>query len=75
MDKVIPFKEKLIAILRERKISMNKFSNDTGIDRRSFFYREGHKHHKAYFMAIAYYLNMTVEDLVDGTDAMDIWYS
>ena len=24
--------------------------------------------------AIAYYVGMTVEDLVEGTDAMDIWY-
>lgn len=24
--------------------------------------------------AIAYYVGMTVEELVEGTDAMDIWY-
>ena len=75
MDKEIPFKEHLKKILRERKISICKFCDDTGIDRTNFFYREGHRHHRPYFLAIAYYLNMNVEDLVDGTDAMDIWYS
>ena len=75
MPDLVPFKEKLKDILRERKIGLYQFCADTGIDRTTFFYREGHKHHKAYFMAIAYYMHMTVEDLVDGTDAMDIWYS
>lgn len=30
---------------------------------------------KTTLAAIAYYVGMTVEELVEGTDAMDIWYS
>jgi hypothetical protein len=29
---------------------------------------------KTTLAAIAYYVGMTVEELVEGTDAMDIWY-
>ena len=71
---MIRFDQKLRQILWDRGISIVQFSLDTGITR-SYFYKKGHKHHRAYFMAIAYYLNMTVEELIDGTDAVDEWYS
>lgn len=73
MDNQIPFCVKLRKILKERGISMLKFEYDTGIGRR-IFYDQNHKRHKSLLMAIAYYLKMTGEELVAGTDAEDIWY-
>ena len=67
------FIERLVAILYERNISISQFCRDIGIDRPSFFYKKRHKHKKVYYIAIAHYLNMTVEELVAGTDAMDDW--
>ena len=71
-----PFKEKLRVILKARKISLTKFHEDTGIDRANFFYRKNrtHKHCRYIYMAIAYYLSMTVEELIEGTDAEIDWY-
>lgn len=74
MDKVIPFGDRLRKILKERKISTAKFEMDTGIGRR-LLYKSEYKHHKSTLMAIAYYLKIDGEELVDGTDAMDAWYS
>lgn len=73
-----PFKEKLRKILKKRKIPLIRFEEDTGIDRANFFYRKGklesHKHCRYIYMAIAYYLDMDVEDLIAGTDAEIDWY-
>jgi hypothetical protein len=73
MDKLIPFCDKLRKILKEKGISTLKFEYDTGIGRR-IFYETNRKHGKSLLMGIAYYLNMTVEELVKGTDAEDVWY-
>jgi hypothetical protein len=73
MAELIPFAQRLRQILWNRKISLLQFSIDTGIDRR-IFYRKRRKHHRTMYMAIAYYLNMTVEELIEGTTAMDEWY-
>lgn len=68
---MISFKEKLKYILKERKISLTQFSEETGINRVSFFYKEhGHKPH--IYMSIAYYLGMTVEELIKDTDMEDM---
>lgn len=74
MEDVVPFVDKLKGILRERGITIKQFCDDLGIYRQQFFYKKGHKHKRIYFVAIAYYLNMTVEELIDGTDAIDAWY-
>ena len=75
MDELIPFKQRLKDILRERNITILRFCEDTGINRENFFYRKAnHKHCRYIYLAIAYYLNMTVEELVKGTDAEDDWY-
>lgn len=74
MDELIPFEDRLRQILWDRKISILQFCLDMGIDRCGFFYKKGHKHHRAYYMAIAYQLKMTVEELVEGTTAMEDWY-
>lgn len=71
---MILFKEKVKAILKERKISLLKFSDDTGIDRGNFFYRDRHKHCRYIHMAIAYYLGVDVKELTAGTDAEIDWY-
>ena len=77
-EKMTPFREKLRAILKARKIPLTRFDDDTGIDRANFFYRKGrqasHKHCRYIYMAIAYYLDMTVEELIEGTDAEIDWY-
>lgn len=71
---MIPFKTKLRQILKQRKITLLRFSEETGIDRVSFFYKGRHKHCRYIYMAIAYYLDMSVEDLIAGTDGEIDWY-
>lgn len=66
---MIPFKERVRNILKQRKIPLIKFADDTGINRENFFYKNAHKHCRYIHMAIAYYLNMDVEELIAGTDA------
>ena len=74
MDELIPFKQRLKDILRKRHISIFQFCEDTGICRESFFYRKtNHKHGKYVYMAMAYYLSMAVEELIEGTDAEYDW--
>ena len=71
----IPFKARVREILEERRIPIYKFQECTGIDRTSFFYRrDAHKHCRYIHMAIAYYFDMDVEELIDGTDAEKDWY-
>ena len=71
---IILFKTKLRRILKKRKITGTQVSEEIGIDRASFFYRDDRSHRKYIYMAIAYYLDMTVEELVEGTDAEIDWY-
>ena len=71
---MIPFKDKVKAILKSRKIPLTKFAEETEIDRVNFFYKDMHRHCKYIHMAIAYYLGMDVIELVSGTDAEDDWY-
>lgn len=70
---MIPFKQKLRKILYERNITILKFCEDIGIDRPSFFYKD-HHHSRHIYMAIAYYLGLDVDDLMDGTDALEDFY-
>ena len=73
MEKVIPLCERLRKLLDERNESIRHFEWETGMDRR-IMYIYKHKYRKATLMALAYYFNMRVEDLVAGTDAEDAWY-
>ena len=70
---MIPFKTRLRGILAERGIRVTEFCTDTGIDRASFFHKHN-RHHRSTYMAIAYYFDMRVEDLIAGTDAVKDWY-
>ena len=75
MAELIPFRDRVRDLLYKNKISLLRFSGDTGIDRRNFFYgRESHKHCRYIHMAIAYYFDMDVEELIEGTDAEIDWY-
>lgn len=74
MGDQISFIEKLRMILKERDISTHQFERDTLIARR-IFYDKGRSLHKSTLMAIAYYLKMDAEEMVEGTDAEDVWYS
>ena len=60
-------------LLYKRDISTQQFERDTGIARRIFYPRKA-EINRSTLMAVAYYLGITVEDLVDGTDAFDCWY-
>lgn len=66
------FTDKLRGLLKERHISINRFEEDTGICKHIFY--ENRAYHKATLMAIAYYFGLSVEELIEGTDAEDSWY-
>lgn len=70
---MIPFREKLKRILKEKGITQREFEIDTGICRTILFYDR--KIHKSTLMGLAYYLEMKVEDMIEDTDAEDSWYS
>lgn len=70
---MVPFKDKVKALLKQRRIPLTQFAEETGLDRVNFFYRDMHKHCRYIHMAIAYYFGMTVEELVAGTDAEFDW--
>lgn len=69
---MIPFNNRLRDILYNRNITILQFCEDTGIDRINFFYRrENRKRSRYVYMGIAYYLGMTLEELIKGTDMED----
>ena len=70
----IPFVDKLRMILKERDISTHRFQRETLIDRK-IFYNKDRQLHKSTLMGIAYYLKMDAEEMVEGTDAENVWYS
>ena len=73
-DNLIPFPEKVRQLLKEKGISLNSFELETGIARQFFCKGRVKKHNKSTIMVIAHFLDMDVEDLVDGTTGMDAWY-
>ena len=74
MGDQISFIDKLRMILKKRNISTHQFERDTLIARR-IFYDKGRRLNKSTLMAIAYYLKMDAEEMIEGTDAEDVWYS
>lgn len=73
-EKLEPFRVKMRRLLREKEISIFRFEFETGICRKMLYPCYKSRPTRATLMALAYYLEMRVEDLVDGTDAMDAWY-
>ena len=69
------FCDRLKRLLQERGISANQFEVDTGIARRILCRSYERKIRRASFMAIAYYLDMRVEDLIADSTAEDHWYA
>ena len=65
------FAYKLSLILSEQGKCFYSMEKAVGVARGTIY--RGVKR-KTTLAAIAYYVGMTVEDLVEGTDAMDIWY-
>ena len=70
---MIPVGRRISDLLYNKGISTLKFEMDTGIARR-ILYSSKHRPHRSTLMAVAYYLEMTVEELVAGTDAEERWY-
>ena len=60
--------------MKSKGIKITHFMEEYGLDRRILYEGYEGKTRKATLIAIAYGLNMNVEELVDGTDAMDAWY-
>lgn len=65
--------KKVKSLLKERKITQEKFSADTGINRTTLMdsHRRRSSWRKSTLITIAVYLGMTLEELVDGTEAED----
>lgn len=72
---MVSFKDRLLAILGERDISISRFEQETGIHRCIFTRNRNKKPRKATLLAIAYVLDMRVEDLIKGTDAEEYYYT
>lgn len=72
-DKVLPFHLRVRQLLLEKGVSQNKMEQETGISRR-IVYPLKRRPTRSLLMALAYYFGATVEELVEGTDAMDDWY-
>jgi transcriptional regulator with XRE-family HTH domain len=69
----IPLRTRVRELMRERGISVNQMMRDTGLAK-NFLYRDSSRPHRSRLMALAYYFDITVEELVDGTDAYNEWY-
>ncbi len=67
-----PFHERLRQLLRERGISHNQYERETGMSR-AVLYPLKHRPTRSKLMALAYYFGITVEELVEGTDAFYDW--
>lgn len=70
---VQPFHERLRQLLRERGISHNQYERETGMSRGVLYPRE-YRPTRSLLMALAYYFGITVEELVEGTDAFYDWH-
>ena len=57
-------------LLAERNEVLNDLQRGAGVHRKTLY--RGPKR-KQTIAAIAYYLNMRAEELVDGTDAEEVW--
>ena len=70
---IIPFCDRMCALVEERGVSKFQFEIDTGIARR-IFYKQTRAITRSTLMACAYYLGITVEELVEGTNSMAFCY-
>ena len=73
MAKTVKIGDRIKQLLWERGITTLKFEADTGMSRRLFYHRTGVVR-RSILMACAYYLGITVEEMVEGTDAFEYWY-
>lgn len=68
---MIPFSKRLSQLLRERGITIEQFEAD-GMSRHIIYDKRKRRH--LTLMGLAYYLGITVEELVDGTTAEEDWF-
>lgn len=68
---MIPFSKRLSQLLRERGITVEQFEAD-GMSRHIIYDKS--KRRRLTLMGLAYYLGITVEELVDGTTAEEDWF-
>ena len=68
---MIPFSKRLSQLLRERGITVEQFEAD-GMSRHIIYDKS--KRRRVTLMGLAYYLGITVEELVDGTTAEEDWF-
>lgn len=68
---MIPFSRRLSQLLRERGITVEQFEAD-GMSRHIIYDKS--KRRRVTLMGLAYYLGITVEELVEGTTAEEDWY-
>lgn len=65
------FEDRLRQALAERGNTLSEMEEEIGVCRSTIW--RGVRQ-KSTIAAIAYFLRMDAEELVDGTDAMDVWY-
>lgn len=68
---MIPFSKRLSQLLRERGITIEQFEAD-GMSKHIIY--DKRKRRRLTLMGLAYYLGITVEELVDGTTAEEDWF-
>lgn len=67
------FSDKVLGIMREKGISIAEFERDTGIYRQFFYRMKNHRHRKATVLAISAYLDVPVDELLNGTNLEGEW--
>lgn len=70
---MMKFRYRVQNLLAERGEILNDLHRGVGVSRQ-VFYNERSKR-KATIAAVAYYLGMSAEELVAGTDAEEAWYA
>lgn len=68
---MIPFSKRLSQLLRERGITIEQFEAD-GMSKHIIY--DKRKRRRLTLMGLAYYLGITVEELVYGTTAEEDWF-
>lgn len=72
-QKALPFHVRVRQLLLMKGVSQNKMEKETGISRR-IVYPLKRRPTRSLLMALAYYFGITVDELVEGTDAYNDWY-
>lgn len=74
IEKKEHFGDRVRRLLKERGKTSTDLEIETGMARRILYKFYDNRPTRSTLMALAYYLGVTVEELVDGTDQEDAWY-